>query len=129
MSSRVVRNLARNWVGTLSTPYFDTINMEQNPSVEFWCTLSFISYGFSKLSYCSQWQEDGEIELIFFGPAGTGDGLLTRAEADAALFFNNADPSGRVVLTGRSAPEELSSTEFSGPLYGVLFRFGYSSYE
>jgi hypothetical protein len=125
MSSRAVRQFARTVLGTLTSPYFDTINVEQNPTDNVWVTAEFAALGSVKETYCEAWVEEGDIVLTFFGRPGIGDdALLQQAEADAARFYAGVDPAGKVVLVNKSAPEDFYITE-EGPRFGVIFRFGY----
>ena len=125
MSSRAVRQAVRGWMAGLASPYYDTINMDQAPTDNRWVTADFESFGTTKESFCDNFVEDGEIALTFFGPPGIGDDtLLAQAEADAVLFYGKSDPSNKVLLLNKSAPEDFVITE-SGPRFGVTFRFSY----
>lgn len=125
VSSRSVRQTVRGWLGTLVSPYYDTINLEQHPTDAIWMTVEFNSFGSTKETYCGSWVEEGDITLTFFGPPGVGDDtLLAQAETDADTFFAKTDPAGKVVLVNKSAPEDLYATE-DGPIFGVTFRIGY----
>ena len=125
MSSRAVRQLVRGWMPALSTPYYDTINQEQNPTNDVWVTVEFNSFGMTKETFCETWVEEGDITLTFFGKPGIGDdAILAQAEADAALFYGFIDPAGKVIIVNKSAPEDFAFTE-NGPRFGVTFRFGY----
>ena len=126
MSSRAVRKAVRGWLGGLTTPYYDTINTDHNPTDPIWMTVEFSSFGYTKETYCLDWLEDGDITLTFFGQPGVGDdALLAQSEADVTKFFSNVDPAGKLTLESRSAPEDLYATE-DGPIFGVTFRIGYS---
>jgi hypothetical protein len=127
MSSRYVRQTARAWAATLSTPYLETINVaETAPDGTIWMSAEFDSFGWDKLSYCQEFQETGQITLVWMGVNGVGDdAVLTAAEADAVAFFKKVDPAGKLVLTGRSAPDtfETSGTQ---PEFLVSIDFEYS---
>ena len=124
MSSRAVRTAVRGWLGTLVTPYADTINYDQHPTASVWMTCEFNSFGYTKETFCN-FVEEGDITLTFFGQPGIGDdALLAQAEADVDTFFAAKDPTNKVVLVNRSAPEDLFATE-DGPVFGVAYRIGY----
>lgn len=124
MSSRYVRLLAENWAQSCTTPYYSTMNEEQAPQDEIWMTMEFDSYGYTKESFCSTWTETGGITMVFFGPAGTGwETLFERAEQDVAAFLGNADPGGKVVITGRDAPDEIKGQDI--PFYEVSVTVNY----
>jgi hypothetical protein len=45
------------------------------------------------------------------GVNGVGDdAVLAAAEADAAVFFSKVDPAGKLVFTGRSAPDTFETS-------------------
>lgn len=126
MSSRAVRTLARTWAKTLTTPYVETINVaEDAPDGSIWMSLEFDSYGWDKMSYCQDFQETGQITLVWMGVNGTGDdAVLLQAEFDAIAFFSKVDPAGKLVLTGRSAPDTFE-TSGSTPEFLVSIDFQY----
>jgi hypothetical protein len=127
MSSRAVRTLARTWAKTLATPYIETINISESaPDGSIWLTAEFDAFGWDKLSYCQDFQESGQVTLIWMGVNGTGDdAVLAAAEADALIFFSKVDPAGKLVLTGRSAPDTFE-TSGTTPEFLVSIDFQYT---
>lgn len=126
MSTRAVRTLARQWASELSVPYVDTINLEVNPEFDIWFTIEFSAYGMDKLSFCDSWQEVGSIQLDFLGLAGVGDdALLAAAEPAVRAFFQKRDPTGLLVFSGISAPDDFTPTGGT-PKFGVSFVISYS---
>ena len=125
MSSRAVRQFARAAVATIGVPYIDTINLSQKLPSPNWCTLSFLTYGTEKLSYCNEMQETGVISLVFFGAPGVGDDAILQAgEAAAAKFYDYANPLFPVTLRTLSAPIDYTSAG-DVPQYAVQFDFEY----
>ena len=112
MSSLVVRQLFEAWLqdAAMAVPYYPTVNMVQDPTDDIWCTAEFGSTYRDTLTFCDGAKiEDGEVELVYFGPPGEGDSaILTAMEADLAVLMQQTDPSGRLVLLNRSAPFEYS---------------------
>ena len=110
MSRKYVRDIAREWIQTASDiPYYDTINIEEDPQDQFWCTLEFSHEYTTSESYCNNKEEHGVIDIIISGQPGTGDGdVLEYATEIAAKFMNNRDPSGKLTLLNDQAPEEFS---------------------
>ena len=109
MSSRAVRNQFRTWCGTLSVPFYDTVNLAQAPAEPIWCTARFDPSTNTVSTYCRTQEEEGQIELVYSAQPGTGDdSVLAAAEADIATLLGKADPTGRFVLTGNDAPEDAS---------------------
>jgi hypothetical protein len=116
MSSRYVRNLTEQWAAApaLGVPFYPTVNMEQNPSDQIWFTLEWDAFGATKDTFCETFTEDGEVRMVFFGPAGAGyDALLAAAETAARLFYGNIDPAGRLVLSSLGAPDEFGGQDQS----------------
>lgn len=94
----------------IQTPYYPTINQNQDPRDDIWFTAEFGASYRETLTFCQgETMEDGEIQIIFFGLPGIGyDAVLTAMETDLAVLMTQLDPSGKLVLTGRSAPFEYS---------------------
>ncbi len=110
MSSFYVRNLVRGWAAGSPTPFYDTINYEQNPSDAVWWTIEFEVEESSIDTFCGDESESGVIELVFCGQPGAGDGaVLAAAEAEGKRMMLNADPAGRLTLIRAMPPEEFSS--------------------
>lgn len=112
MSSLYVRRLFEGWLQdpALQVPFHSTINEEQNPQEDIWCTADFSSGYREVLTFCQGTvSEDGEIEVVYFSRPGTGDDVLLQLiEADAALIEAMNDPAGKLTINGRSAPVEFS---------------------
>lgn len=113
MSSLYVRNTIRGWLnnGTLTAPFYDTINKEQNPPEESWLTVDFEVIEREKLAFCDgEWREEGEVSLMFNGAAGVGDGqLLAIAEKDVKALLANRDATRQLIITGVQGVSELSA--------------------
>jgi hypothetical protein len=113
MSSQYVRTTFRSWLqdAQIQTPYYDTINLEQNPSEETWVTASFDVTLREKKTFCEgSWEEEGEVSLIFNGMAGVGDGtLLAIVELDIKTLLSFRDATGQLTITGASGVQEFSS--------------------
>ena len=126
MSSRAVRQFARAAVATVGVPYVDTINLSQSTPTPVWCTLSFLTYGTEKLSFCDDREETGAISLVFFGAPGAGDdSILQAAEAAAAKFYAYVDPLKAVTLRTIGAPIDYISAG-DVPQFAVQIDFEYS---
>lgn len=124
MSAYYVRQMAETWAATCTSPYYSTMNMEQDPSDEIWFTLEFDTYGYQKESFCDNWVETGSITLVFFGVAGVGwETLVQRAEQDTAIFRANKDASMKLVITGMDSPDEISAGDV--PFYALSVTLDY----
>ena len=110
MSRKYVRDMAREWIQTSSDiPFYDTINVEEDPQDRFWCTIEFSHEYTTSENYCNHKEEHGVIDVIISGQPGTGDGdVLDYATEIAAKFMTNKDPSGKLTLLNDQAPEEFS---------------------
>ena len=75
MSRKYVREKSREWIVKDSPiPYYDTINLKEDPDDEFWCTLEF-NHEFTEVdTFCRSRKESGVIDIIVSGQPGTGDG-------------------------------------------------------
>jgi hypothetical protein len=121
MSSLYVRNKIRQWAALCATPFYDTINLEQNPSDPVWFTVSFEVENSETLTFCKDELEEGVIDLVFSGSAGAGDAaVLTAAEADAKVFLAQADAGGKLVLKRAMPPEEFSAGTASDRYLAVV---------
>lgn len=110
MSSLYVRNKIRQWAALCATPFYDTINLEQNPSDPVWFTAEFEVENSEMVTYCKDELEEGVVDLVFCGSAGSGDAaVLTAAEADAKVFLAQSDVTGKLVIRRAMPPEEFSA--------------------
>lgn len=112
MSSSYVREMFRTWLSdaSIQSPYYDTINLEQNPAEDTWVTAEFDVTFRERKTFCEgSWEEEGEVQLMFNGRAGVGDGeLLTISEADIKTLLSFRDATGQLVVTGVSGVNEYS---------------------
>lgn len=112
MSQPAVRQIIRGWLqdATVVTPYYDTVNLEQNPADDIWMTAEFESITWERQTFCEgSWKEEGEVLILFTGTAGIGDGaLLAAAETDVRTILAFRDPARRLHITGISGVNEFS---------------------
>lgn len=112
MSSLAVRQHVENWLqdAAMTVPFYGTVNVDQDPRDDIWMTVMFSANYREVLTYCEGIEEEeGEIELVYFGEPGTGyQALLTALEGDVATFMAQKDPSHKLTLKSRSAPYEWS---------------------
>jgi len=112
VSSSYVRTLVRSWLvdSSIDTPYYDTINKDQNPTDDNWFTAEFDTSFWERTVFCPVgWTEEGEVSLMFNGLAGVGDGsLLAKAEKDIKTLLSFRDPQNRLVITGIAGVNEFS---------------------
>lgn len=110
MSALYVRDMVRSWLKdeSLEVPFYDTVNLEQNPSDVNWATAEFESTLRDKISFC-EWVEEGEVLVIFTGAAGVGDSdLLKAVEKDMKTFMAFRDLTRQLTITGIQAISEYS---------------------
>lgn len=127
MSSRYVRTMVRGWLGTIATPYHDTINTQQSPTDAIWVTAEFDAYSSDNIAFCrGTRQEDGVVTLIYMAQPGVGDdAVLIAAEADLATLMTKQDAAGRLVITDHSAPLDYSSGD-ADSTYRIAIELNYS---
>jgi len=102
--------MVRSWLNdpSLDVPFFDTVNLEQNPQVDTWVTAEFETTLRDKLSFC-EWKEEGEVLLVFTGVPGVGDGaLLAAAEKDVKTLLAFRDPTRQLLVTAVQGIQEYS---------------------
>lgn len=125
MSALYVRNLFRSWLqdDAMDVPYFDTVNIEQNPDVDTWVTADFETTFRERQTFCeNSWKEEGEVLLVFTGAPGVGDGhLLSAAEKDIKTLLAFRDPSRQLLVTGVQGV-----SEFSGGSANVGYQIEYT---
>ena len=130
MSSRAVRIEARKLLTAPAVmalcPFYETINVEQNPTQSIWFTVSFQFEYQEKLSFCENFAEYGMIELIFEASPGTGDdAVFQAAEAVTAELKKFSDSSGKLVLTNFNPPDEFSAGGANESAYRVAVDIEY----
>lgn len=112
MSSLYVRTKFREWLNdpAIVSPYYDTINLEQNPPEDTWVTAEFDVTFRERKTFCEgSWEEEGEVSLMFNGTAGIGDGtLLSAAEGDVKTLLSFRDASGQLSILGVNGVNEFS---------------------
>lgn len=131
MSSLYVRNLVEQWLNdpAMNTPYYPTVNYEQNPTDNYWFTAEFDHLYREAMTFCDgKTSEEGEIELVFFGPAGEGyTNLISAVETDIVTLMAQRDPAQKLTLVSRSAAFESSGGD-AGQDYSVSIFIDYIYY-
>ena len=130
MSSRAVRTQIRSLLAapavTVLCPFYETINVEQNPTDAVWFTVAFDFLYSDKLSFCQDFAENGSIELVFESLPGTGDdAVLQAAEGVTAELKKFVDSTGKLTLTSFSAPDEYSLGASDDGAYRVVVFIDY----
>ena len=125
MADRYVRRLVESWItANFATPYYPTVNTEQDPADPVWCT---VDWGFSypqRLTLCNDQLIDGTIQVAFLGPVGIGDdALLQAAEADMVLLMQQVDPNGKLELELQGAPEDFRQDRYYSVMFTVDYRY------
>jgi hypothetical protein len=131
MSALAARELVRGWAEEIAAetgaPFYDTINRDQNPSDAVWWTMEFFAGSNNGATFCRDgYLEEGVIDLIFMGEAGTGDAaLLTAAEAAIARFVARTDPDERLKIESYAPIAELTRGD-GDPWYGIACSVSYT---
>jgi len=111
MSSLYVRQKVREWaeLSTVGVPYYDTINVEENPTDNIWFTAEFEPEYTEKQTFCGELSEEGLINFVFESAAGVGDEtLLAAAQSAVKKILEQNDPSQDLVLVMDYAPDEYT---------------------
>lgn len=113
MSALYVRQTVREWLSRpdFDVPFYDTVNTEQNPSDDVWCTATFDANFRERLTFCeNSWVEEGDINVVYTGLPGVGDSVvLAAAEADMLTLMSIRDPNDKLRLTAVDPPREASA--------------------
>jgi hypothetical protein len=113
-------------MGLMSTPFYNTVNMEQDPTDNMWATVEYNIPIKNTATFCGDTIEEGNFTVAFFGQPGIGDDvLLTAAEADMKFLYRQMDVSGVLTLTNISAPMDFRQGEW----FVVEFMVDYEFYD
>jgi hypothetical protein len=113
MSHSVVRSVFRTWAGEIDTdtgtPFYETVNTEQNPTDDVWWSIEFTAEFFSNQTFCQDGEtEEGFVTVIVFAQPGTGDtAAITALEAIGKEFDGKTDPD--VVIEGFEPLNEMTA--------------------
>ena len=113
MSALYVRNKFNQWAGevatTTGTPFYPTINLEQNPADPVWFSLEFVAEFYSNGTFCkSEETEDGFVRVVVFASPGTGDtAAVTALEAIGLEFAKKTDT--QVTIEGFEPLSEMTA--------------------
>jgi hypothetical protein len=122
MSSLYVRKLAKVWATAGPVPFVDTVNLEEDPRHDVWCTIQWMSGSNEVLDYCRNTVERASFQLVFFGKPGIGDEiLLEQAELGLLHIMAQSDNAKKLQLMGAGVPEDFSI----GNHFGVQFIVDY----
>jgi hypothetical protein len=111
MSSRYVRTTVRNWLGLGSVPFYDTVNVEQDPTDRIWNSVDWGAGFRDRETFCGE-VESGNFDVVFVGPPGIGDDeLLEKAEAEIQVLMTRVDPSQKLSLLMFSAPQDFRTSQ------------------
>ena len=131
MSSLYVRKQIETWLkdSAMAVPFYNTINEDQSPTDNIWCTADFDISSRELLTLCQDYiEESGEVEVVYFGQPGTGyEDLLTAAESDMQTLMSFRDASNKLILINRSAPMEFTRGD-ADQEYGIIFDVEYQYY-
>ena len=113
MSALYVRQTVREWLARpeINVPFYDTVNLDQNPSEEIWATATFDASFRERLTFCEDsWIEEGDINVVYTGLPGVGDAVvLAAAQVDMLTLMSIRDPNNKIRLTAVDPPREASA--------------------
>jgi hypothetical protein len=125
MSTLAARTLVHGWAAAQALPFYDTVNVEQNPTDPIWFTIEWDGAYGDPLTYCGDKLLEGSFSLVFFTrPGGTAIPLLAAAEPVVKNFMTSVDPGGKLVLLDNGVAEDFWSGG-DAPLFGIAFRVTY----
>ena len=123
MAERYVRRALEDFINAnFATPYYTSVNLDEDPADATWCSIDWGVSLARRLTFCNEQEYDGTFQLLFFGIAGQGDdALLTSSELDVNLLKTFADPGGRLVLNNFSSAEDFRQDRW----YAIAFTIEY----
>ena len=104
MSASYVRQKFRDWAqltsATVGVQYYDTVNVEVEPTDSVWWTAEFIAEQ-NEGTYCQKgFLETGFIRIVVCSQAGIGDtGGIDAIEKIVPDMMAHVDPTQRLVLS------------------------------
>ena len=113
MSALYVRNTFNTWAGEVATatgtPFYPTINEEQNPADAVWFTLEYAAEFYSNGTFCkSEETETGFVRVVVFASPGTTDiPAVTALEAIGLEFAKKVD--AQVTIEGFEPLSEMTA--------------------
>lgn len=113
MSALYVRNKFNTWAGEVAaatgTPFYPTINEEQDPLDAVWFSLEYAAEFYSNGTFCkSEETEDGFVRVVVFASPGTTDiPAVTALEAIGQAFAAKTDP--QVTIEGFEPLQEMTA--------------------
>ena len=129
MSALYVRDTLRGWLSDRSLgwamPFYDSINIDVNPTDDLWSTLLFITSTAQVVTYCGFVEERGQFDFLGLGKPGAGDSALVAAcEHDAAILQQLHDTRGQLTLVSAGPLEDFLQAG-NVPWYSVSSTFQY----
>ena len=113
MSALYVRNTFNTWAGEVATatgtPFYPTINEEQDPLDAVWFSLEYVAEFYSNGTFCkSEETEDGFVRVVVFAQPGTTDlPAVTALEAIGLEFAKKVD--AQVTIEGFEPLQEMTA--------------------
>lgn len=121
-----IRDQVETWLTAAGTPFYPTINEEQEPDDDVWMT---VIYGFSFIgdkTFCDGRVENGTFTVVHYGNPGLGwRPVLQQAEAVNTYLRGVVDPIGKLVITNFGFPIEFTTGD-GVPWYGVEIIYQFS---
>lgn len=114
MSASYVRDKSRQWAQEISAlagnpQYYDTVNLEQNPSDAVWWTMGFNAEYYEGTFCAKNYIEAGFILLTVLARPGTGDaGCVAGLETIVPQMFAKVDPTQRLVIESYEPYQDAS---------------------
>ena len=112
MTALYVRNMVRDWAAAVAeAPFYDTVNIDQNPAEPIWFTVQFFGQSNEGGTFCGDgYIERGAFDVVFNAPPGTGDvPVLTVMEPAVAALLANLDPAHKLTIQSYDPIEEMSA--------------------
>jgi len=111
---------------TPSPVFYDTINLDNDPTDNLWVTVEYFAAYAQKLSTCTN-EYRGAVDVYVFGKAGEGYDTVNKIADAIEGHFNSWDLSTvNAQIIGSSMPESLGG---DSRFYAEVVNFDYSLFE
>lgn len=127
MSEGYKRDLVRTWCHRAPMQFVETINEAPPPALAApWFTIEFAPETTEAVTFAGGVLERGVLQVIFAGPPGAGDALLSQAQEVVDSLMGEIDPDAALVLELANPPFEATAggaDHFYRVMVGIDYTF------
>ena len=106
-------------------PFYETINTDQSPTDDLWCTVEFAVFDIEHRCYSGTLRiERGAATITIFGKPGVGDSAVVAAADALQNYFDGLINDGDVVIANVLPATEATAGDATN-FYGVEIELEY----